>query len=773
MRQDRYDTSFGYFQKNGAEFVVTELNTPRALVNYFWNFQFISGISHHGGGEGCYKERTMQYIDPRGRNEMIRDMHRYFYLRDEKNGLIWSPGWHPVHEPVDRYTCTHGLGYSILQSSKNNIETKFRVFVPENDPCEIWTITISNKRPAPATIKMYSFADWLLLGYPRYCDYFGMLTGEYFADIYAAQGCNRAAERTHDIFDGFVASDLLPSGFETSQREFLGPYGFVNRPEAVVNGKLKGTLASCENLASTLEHTIELAPGQSITFNIFIGASNGYEMTKELVTRLSRSGEIECEFVRLWTKKQDMIKQVRIRTPDARVNFLINGWIKQQIQVYADVGSDNGRGFRDAMQLLWATASYDRDYTRRMLKECLSHQFADGHTLRGWLPIDDHHYSDGPVWITPVVDAYLKETGEVDLLDEIVPFYDAGEGTIWEHVLRGLRHGSDDVGQHGLTKCHFGDWNDSLTGVGIKGRGESVWTTMGIIYGLKLASRIARVVKNDMALADDLTHRAECLQQAVDEFAWDGEWYLRAINDYNEKVGSRSEAEGFIYLLPQVWAIVADMVDEKRRQALYRAVDGYLDTITGSRTLYPPYTRYNPRIGRVTLMTPGIWENGTAYCHANGFKIIADCLGGRGDEAFTSFKKAMPDSEWNASTHSGCEPYVLTNQFLGPENRRAGKSLWAWMTGAAGWYYRAMTEWIIGVRAEFDGLLIDPCLPHFWQTAELERTFRGARYHIIIENPKGLQKGDIKVILDDKPHPSHLLPIFNDYGLHQVKVVLD
>ena len=773
MKQDRYDTSFGYFQKDGTEFVVTELHTPRALVNYFWNHKFISGISHHGGGEGCYKDRTMQYIDPRGRNEMIRDMHRYFYLRDEKDGRFWSPGWHPVHEPIENYQCIHGFGYSILHSEKNNIRARLRVFVPENDGCEIWTITLENRRDDASRIKVYSFADWLLMGYPRYCDYFGMLTGEYYADIHAAQGCNRAAERTHDLFDGFVASDLKPSGFETSQREFLGSYGFVNRPQAVVDGKLNGTLASCENLAGVLEHTLDLLPGEAKTFHVFFGASNGYRMTKEIVTRLSRPGEIEREFDLLKSKKKEMVERVRIKTPDQRVNYLINGWIKQQIQVYSDVGTDNGRGFRDSMQLLWATASYDKAYTKRMLIECLSHQYADGHTLRGWLPIDDHHYSDGPVWITPVVDAYLKETGETEILDIVVPFYDEGEDTVWQHVLRGLRHGSDDLGEHRLTRCHFGDWNDSLTGVGTEGRGESVWTTIGIIYGLKMAARIAVIVKKENPVADELLDRAQRLSEAVEKHAWDGEWYVRAINDDNEKIGTHSEKEGFIYMLPQVWAILADMVDAERRNQLYKVVDHYLDTITGSRTLYPPYTKHNLRIGRVTLMVPGMWENGTAYCHANGFKIIADCLGGRGDKAYTSFKKAMPDSEWNPSTHSGCEPYVLTNQFLGPENRRAGKSLWAWMTGAAGWYYRAMTEWMIGVRADFDGLLIDPCLPNHWDHIELERSFRGTRYHITIQNPNGLQKGKTSITLDGRPVRGQHLPVLNDEIVHRVEVVLD
>jgi cellobiose phosphorylase len=772
MSEIQYKTSFGYFQNEGREFVVTELNTPRQLVNYFWNMRFISGVSHHGGGDGLYKNRTMQYIDKRGRSLMIRDGHRYFYIRDEKTGKFWSPGWHPVHHPVDSYQCTHGFGYSIIDSQANGIQSRLRVFVPENDPCEIWTITLKNTRNEEAALKFYSFADWYLMGYPRYCDYFGMLFGEYYEDIYAAQGCNRAAERTHEVFDGFVASDIKPSGYETSQQAFLGIYGFVNKPEAVVRGKLMNSLASSENLASVLEHTHKLAPNERHTFNIIIGASSGYEMTYNIVSQLFQKDVIESEFENLKHRKEKMVNRVKINTPDQRVNFIINGWIKQQIQVYADVGSDNGRGFRDSMQLLWATASYDKTYTKNMLIECLSHQYADGHTLRGWLPIDDHHYSDGPVWITPVVDAYLKETGEYDILEYKVPFYDGGEDTIWQHVLRGLRHGSDDTGKNGLTRCHFGDWNDSLTGVGIEGRGESVWTTIGIIYGLKIAARIARIIRKDEKETSELMNRAQLLKNMLDKNAWDGNWYLRAINDYGEKIGTHAEKEGKIFLLPQVWAIMAESVDEDRKRLLYKIIDTYLDTPYGSRTLYPVYTKHNPRIGRVTLMQPGMWENGSPYCHANGFKIIADCYGGRGNQAYRSFKKAMPDSQWNPSTHSGCEPYVLTNNYLGPENRRAGKSLWAWMTGSAGWYYRAMTEWLIGVRADYNGLLIDPCLPSEWTLCELERSFRGARYGITIHNPDKLEKGKTVIKVDGKKIRGNIIPLHENGQTHKVVVTL-
>ena len=287
-----------------------------------------------------------------------------------------------------------------------------------------------------------------------------------------------------------------------------------------------------------------------------------------------------------------------------------------------------------------------------------------------------------------------------------------------------------------------------------------------------MAAGIAQHVRRNEGEVCELFRRAERLTGAINEHAWDGQWYLRAINDYGEKVGTHTELEGRIYLLPQVWAILADIVDEDRKALLFRMVDEHLETDYGSKTLHPPYTKLNTRIGRLTGMTPGMWENGTPYCHANGFKIIADCVGGRGNCAYRSYLKAMPDNPYNPSTHSGCEPYVFTNQYIGPENPRAGETQFAWMTGASGWYYRALTEWILGVRAEYGGLLIAPCLPSAWKECSIERDFRGARYRIAIYNPHGLEKGTVVLTVDGQPVAGNLVPIFEDGKTHEVRAEL-
>lgn len=762
------DSSFGYFQNDGREFVVTEPRTPRPLTNYFWNDRFISGIGQHGGGAGTYKERPMQYIDPRGRALMVREGARHFYLRDAASGEAWSPGWHPVGTEVEAFSCTHGLGYSVIESQYKGIAARLRVFVGADHPCEIWTVTLSNRRNQPAEVQLFTFVDWLLQGYTVYSDYFAYLHGEWDAALKGVVSFNEAVERPHGFYNGFVASSLAPAGFDTARRAFVGPYGYASMPAAVAEGRCGGSLAECECLCGALEHRLTLPAGAAESFHVYIGATDTLATARAAAASLSAEGAVEAQVAAVRERMDTLIDRLRVETPEARTNFLINGWIKRQIQLYAEVGSDNGRGFRDAMQLIWATASYDPPYTRGMLPECLQHQFADGHTLRGWLPIDEHHYSDGPVWIAPVIDAYLKETADTNVLDLEVPYFDAGSDSVWGHLMRGLRHSSDDLGPHGLVRCHFGDWNDSLTGIGMGGKGESVWTSIAIVYALKLAAGIAERARQNTAERDELLERAETLARAVHEHAWDGQWYLRAINDAGRPVGSAAESEGRIWLNPQVWAILAGIVDDDRREQLYRVIDEHLETDHGSKTLHPAYTRHDPGVGRVSALRPGIWENGTAYCHANGFKVIADCLGGRGDRAWASFQKALPDGAMNPSTHSGCEPYAMTNMYLGPESRRAGQTQFAWMTGTAGWYYRALSEHILGVRADWDGLRVAPCLPSHWPAAKLTRTFRGARYRIEIQNPDARQSGPVQLTVDGRAIEGNLVPAFDDGGEHKI-----
>jgi cellobiose phosphorylase len=473
----------------------------------------------------------MQYMHPDCRALMIRDENRHFYLRDTDSGKFWSPGWYPALTPLDNYSCRHGLGYSVVNSLFDGIEISLRLFVPRKGPCEIWTLAVKNTSGSKRNIQSFAFADWLLTGYPQYCDYHSNLHCEYDDKNNILMCWNDSAERVaHEFFNGFIASDLKPAGFDSSRKAFIG-YGQVDRPQAIVaDGKCKNSIGVCEKLVGVLEHVFELEPDQEKSVNIIIGAADSLRFAQDLAENIFAPGNIEREFEAVRDGIRKSYDNVRFNIPDKRVENLFNNWIKRAVQLHTEVGTDTGKGLRDVLQAAWAVSSYDYSGAKAKIIECLRHQFADGHTLRGWNPVDDHYYSDGPVWIAPAVDSYLKETRDFDFLNIIVPYFDEGEGTVWEHVIQSIRKSTDDLGPRGFIKARWGDWNDSLNMIGGRdglGDGESVWTTIGMVFSVNCALDIVKNALKDSALERELLERRGRLTKIINEKGWDGDWYLQ------------------------------------------------------------------------------------------------------------------------------------------------------------------------------------------------------------------------------------------------------
>ncbi len=569
-----------------------------------------------------------------------------------------------------------------------------------------------------------------------------------------------------------MASSIPVSGFDTSRRAFLGTYGDVTAPETVKEGKCKNSLVACEDMVGVLENTLCLEAGQSCTYHILLGATNSMEEAVKITDKLFSNNKIEDDFIVLKQSKNNMTKDIEINIPDSKVNNLINKWVKQQVQLCAEVGRDTGKGFRDQLQDAWAIASFNPELAKEKILETLQYEYSDGRCVRGWLPLDQHIYSDGPTWIAPTINAYLKETGDYSFLNVKVPYLDQGEDTVWEHILTAVRYSSDDTGEHNLVLAHAGDWNDSLNGIGVGGKGESVWTSIALYYALNNVAEMADKLYKDKKLKDEMLDRADRIKEAVNDTGWDGEWYLAGYTDEGEKVGSHLEKEGSIYLNSQTWAIMSGIVQGDRKEKCLKALDEKLDSPYGPLTLYPTYTRYNPSIGRLTGFVPGIWENGTPYCHGGTFKIVSDCCAGRGDKAYETMTKIMPDSNTNPSDHSGCEPYVLTNMYFGPDNPRAGQTMFAWVTGTAGWMFRAVTQYILGFHPGHDDIWIKPCIPSAWKECTLHRKFRGDVYKVKIIN-KGSGSKVAKITVDGKTLTKNSFGIFGDGETHEVFVEME
>ncbi len=763
-------STFGSFIHNGEEYCITDMKTPRPWLNYIWNDKFLAGVNQFGGGTGAYGGRTASYIDPngKGRCSIIREGGRYFYVKEQD--IIWNPGWYPVKTELDSYQCTHSIGYSTIEGSKNGLSVKARAFVNDEQPAEIWTVTLKNQTDKTKEFKVYFACDFLLEGYSRYSDYMSYVFGSFEEKHNIVMCYNEAQERPHEWFNAFVASDRKVTGFESSRKAFLGTYGSFENPDSIKMGKLSNSIAACELMVGVLEHTFCLQPGEEVTYHTILGAADSMKTATDIADILFGEGRIERDFQKLVAEKRRLIEENHIDTPDDRINYMANGWVKQQVQLCAEVGRDTGKGFRDQLQDAWAIAAFNPRLARDKIIETLHYQYKDGRCVRGWLPLDHHIYSDGPVWIAPTVNAYLKETGDISFLDVTVPYLDEGEDTIWGHILTSARYSSGDLGEHGLVLAHDGDWNDSLNGIGTGGKGESVWTSIALCYALRNTAEIAAEVYADTKTAEEMLHREAEMKEAVNRNAWDGDWYLAAINDLGVRVGTHMEAEGKIYLNSQTWAILSEVAEGNRKDKCLKAIDTLLEAEDGSLTLYPAYRGYQSGIGRLSSFVPGIWENGTPYCHGGAFKAVADCMVGRGNEAYRTLSKIIPDSKWNPSSHSTCEPYALTNMYLGPENPRAGEAILSWITGTAGWVYRLITQYMMGFMPGYNSITLEPCIPSEWKHITFRRVYRGGIYNIEISNPQGNQKGVKSCTLDGRAISGNVLPIFHDGKEHSIYI---
>lgn len=765
-------SKFGYFSKDGSEYNIVNPITPRPLLNYIWNNKILSGINHFGGGDGSYGGRAASYIDleGRGRASIIRNGSRYFYIRDEDTGEFWNPGWYPVKKDISGYCCVHGLGYSRIEGSYRDVKVSTDVFVNDEDPVEIWSINLQNLSSNEKKLKVYSFIEFSLEGYARYSEYDSYVFAEFDKESNMIVAHNTAQERPHEWYNGFAASSIAVTGFETSRKEFLGAYGDITAPYVVVKGQCSNSLAACELMVGVLENSITLKPDEEISFNVLYGSTDTRQQATALVKNLFAHGKISDDLTRLKTCKHKMMNDIIVNTPVEKLNHMTNLWVKQQVQLCAEVGRSTGKGFRDQLQDSWAVSAFNPSLAKEKILETLKHEYKDGRCVRGWLPLDHHIYSDGPTWIAPTIDAYIAETGDFEFLDIVVPYLDGGSGTVWDHILTAVRYSSDDIGERGLVLAHDGDWNDSLNGIGIEGRGESVWTSIALHYALIKTAKIAKEIYKDEFICNEMINRAVRIKEAINLNGWDGDWYLAAYNDLGEKVGSHTEKEGKVYLNSQTWAVLSGVADENRMELILKAIDEKLDSPYGPLTLTPPYTSYNPSIGRLTGFVPGIWENGTPYCHGGAFKIVADCCIGRGNEAFRTLMKIMPDSEQNPSDHSGCEPYVFTNMYFGPDNPRRGETAFAWVTGTAGWMFRVVVQYMMGFYPEYSSIIIKPCIPEEWEQCSMKRVFRGDTYNITIINKNKGQSIVKNILVDGKEIIGNEFNIFGDGKQHDILV---
>jgi cellobiose phosphorylase len=702
---------YGQFSPCGKEFIVSRMDTPRPWINYAWSEHLMAAIDQRGSGQGIYRDADG--------NRSVAFQERFVYLKDIESGEFWTIGWNQVRSPLAVYQCRHGLGYSVLSCRHLDWEAEWTITATP-DSFEVWQINIKNRGARSRKISVYPGVAFALGGWEPYGTLENYACAEAFSPR-AVYAVNRSNERPQARNNGFFAASLPADAQECSVQEFLGGYyESWSAPKGIAEPKLGNHAAMNEQLAGIMQYDVELEANDSWT--VYCGGGSCFDSSE--IGDFGKETFDHAMTVAL--SRTECFKRLDFTLPEQDWECFFNIWGKQQLLLLKDFARVFLIGFRDTLQDATAIAAYEPELAGKSIIRTLGYQYRDGSALRGWSPIDLHKYADSGVWIAMAAEEYLRETGDVPFFDLKQKFYDAADGTVWEHIEKSLEWLMANLGEHGLPKLYFGDWNDSLN-IGRKGRGESVWLAMALVVALESAAKIG----GQIGKKTDFHKMAAAMREQIEAQAWNGTWYLRGFDDDGRPVGDGDR----IFSEPQSWAVMARLNPERLQQAM-RSVDERLRTGNGLVVCNPPYHEYDPACGRISCMLPGWGENGSCYCHVTAFQAVADAMMRDGGRAVDSLRSILPFHAGLPVEISKLEPYAFSNMFRGPANARSGETFKGWTSGTVPWAMRALTHYILGVRPDYEAMVIDPVLPAEWNQIAVKRIFRGFELDIKLENPR-------------------------------------
>lgn len=759
------------FENDGKICRITDPKPPRYWFNYLWSEKgYCAQISQMGHGRSYYLNEKADMC------MLNNNDARYIFLRDEESGDVWNIGAGPVRTEVEDYSCCHSIGYSQIESCRHEIRGSWRFFVPHDGFHEVWTVTLTNESGRERRLSSFSAVTFELEGfsYPRYYEMYRCIETAFDRELNGIYCASRHPFAPHKRYNAYLASSEPVYAYDGDLAKFCGATGSITKldasayalfqqPEIVASGRdCTNSDAALFIVGGVLQHKITLQPGESKQIQMVFGVSEDIEEARKISRQLTENETVEAAFRETVAHNMNKYASLSAKTPDEKINNIMNHWLKKQIDCCI-VGK---KGVRDNLQIAVALLNYRPEKAKAEILECLRHQFRGGHAVLTWYPYDATRYSDQPFWIIWAVCELIKETGDYSILETELEWQDGGKATVLEHVKAAVDCLIRDKGENGLVKIYFADWNDALN-ITTDPDAESVMLSHQFALALKELSILMEHI-GDHKYADFLKHEREILVRDINEKAWDGNWYMRALSKV-ENIGSKDSLGSKIYLNAQSWAVLGDVVPEDRLEQLVAAVDG-MEHDFGFPLNQPPYTEYSPNTGRMSGMLAGEFENGGVYCHATGFKILMDCKLGRGTEAIRTLKKIMPDSEKNPCSQSGAEPYVFTNCYS-THPKYYGRSYWSWTTGTSAWAMMCLYEGILGVKRDYAGLRLQPNFPADWETAEMTRFFRGADYRICYRNPMHLEKGNPRITVDGEILCGTTLPDFRDGKVHEVEVL--
>ena len=807
---------FGHFDDKSREYVITEPKTPYPWINYLGNKDFFGLISNTSGGYCFYKDaRLLRLTRYRYNNVPTDDGGIYFYINE--GGKVFNPGWKPCKADYENYECRHGLGYSVISSTVNGLKAEQTSFVPLETTAEIHRLKFTNETNSDKEFTVYSFVEFCLWDANDDTTNFqrNFSTGE--VEVIGSTIYHKTEYRERRNHYAVFSCNEEIDGFDTDRESFIGLYNGFDKPDVVFENKSKNSVASGWSPIGSHSKKITLKAGETKSLVFVLGYCENPKDDKweaqdvinkkpanELLSKFKTNDDVEKALSELKSYWNNLLSTYSVKSSDEKLDRMVNIWNQYQCMVtfnmsrsasYFESGIGRGMGFRDSSQDLLGFIHLIPERARERILDIAATQMEDGSAYHQYQPLTKKGnndigsgFNDDPLWLIFGVAAYIKETGDFSILDEMVPF-DNDESkaqTLLVHLKRSFDHVINNLGPHKLPLIGRADWNDCLNlNCFSENPGES-FQTFGpsegpVAESVFIAGMFVAVGPDYIRMCEEkgLKDEAVAAQKAVDEMTeavltagWDGEWFVRAYDAYKNKIGSNECDEGKIFIEPQGFCVMAGIgVEDGRALKALQSVEKHLDTKYGIVLNAPSYTRYHIELGEISSYPPGYKENGGIFCHNNPWISIAETVVGRGNRAFEVYKKTCPAYLEEISDIHRTEPYVYSQMIAGRDAKNHGEAKNSWLTGTAAWTFYNVSRFILGIKPDYDGLVVDPCLPDDLTEFTVTRKFRGDTYNITVDNSAKAQKGVAKLIVDGEEVPfGPIAPKGNQ--VREVKVIM-
>ncbi|MDD5495880.1 MAG: glycosyl transferase [Candidatus Omnitrophica bacterium] len=787
---------YGHLDNKNKEFVITRPDTPTPWINYLGCDEYCALMSNTAGGYSFHRDPKDRRITRfRYNNVPVDRPGRYIYLRDEVSGDYWSATWQPVikdQRPKTKdqkyeYECRHGMGYTIIKSKYSGISTEAAYFVPIGENIEFWALKVKNDSRKARRIKLFTYIEFCLW----HAD-MDMTDFQYTLNIASAVNDGNLifhqtgyAPKSGKYGLAYFGCNKKISGYDCDREAFIGPYRSESDPIAVERGKNFNSMASGGNPIASVSLTLSLKPGQTKDAVFMLGVAETKEEAKKIYKRYADEKDVYQKLYELKDYWNAYLSRYQAETPDKDVNSMVNIWNQYQCRTtfnwsrsasYYEAGIGRGMGFRDSNQDTLGVIHAIQDRVKTRIMELASNQFKNGSSHHKFFPLtktgEKGGYSDDPLWLILSSSTYMKETGDIAFMHELVKYVDGEAEPMYIHLKRAIDFVLSEKGPNGFVLMRFADWNDCLNLGTDNDVAETTWVPELLYLGIQEFLKVAKILRKESD-HEKYSAIAERVKENFNKKAWDGKWFIRGIDKHGKEVGSsRSREGGNIYLLPQAWAVMSGIADPERSKQCMDMLNEQLDTKYGIMLMSPPYKEFDEKLGAITTFAPGLKENGGIFCHSNPWAMIAETMLGRGDKAFKYYKTIMPPTKNRMADIHLTECYIYSQFITGRDNPNFGRARNSWLTGTAAWNFVAIANHILGVRPDYEGLVIDPCIPKKWKGFKVRRIFRDATYDIDVRNPKGVNKGIKSVIVDGKKISGNIIPAFKDKKAHMVRVVM-